>query len=162
MNSREETFVLPFYLRLMRTNAPSSGDEVWDDLVTVGRTATLEDVLSLLQERGWRPVVMGAWLSLRFDRRQVGEALLDALRESAGSLTAPPLAVAAVKIVGRDAATTLRESKARFDEFSVAALDAALESLREAPVHQVTKMDRVAFSEMMAFGERLQIALTAT
>lgn len=56
----ETTLVLPFYLKLMRLNATWIGEEVWDELVVVGPTAALDDVLWLLQVGAWRPVVMGA------------------------------------------------------------------------------------------------------
>src|SRR4051794_23866241 len=56
LSPRESTFVLPFYLKLMRTNATWVCEEVWDDLVIVGRTASLDDVLWLLAVGAWRPV----------------------------------------------------------------------------------------------------------
>jgi hypothetical protein len=43
LTPRETTFVVPFYLKLMRTNATWVGEKVWEDLVVVGRTATLDD-----------------------------------------------------------------------------------------------------------------------
>ncbi|WP_345482544.1 hypothetical protein, partial [Actinopolymorpha pittospori] len=100
LTPRETTFVVPFYLNLMRLNATWVGDEVWNDLVQVGRTAELDDVVWLLRAGAWRPVVMGAWrpvvmgawLSLRFGPGQVGTDVLAALSASEGSLTAPPLA----------------------------------------------------------------------
>jgi hypothetical protein len=161
LTARETTFVVPFYLNLMRMNAIWVGGEVWDNLVAAGRTAKLDDVLWLLGNGGWRPVVVGAWLSLRFHRDEVGEAILHALQESYGSLTAPPLAVAAVTIVGEDAETVLRQSRARSDEASVAVLDAALEQLGVDPAPEVGGEDRSAFAEMLAFAERLGAELRA-
>ena len=160
MSPRETTFVLPFYLSMMRTNATAVGERLWDDLVVVGRTATVDDVLWLLRVGAWRPVVMGAWLSLRFDRGQVGAAVSHALQESAGSLTAPPLAVAAVTILGEDAVTPLRQSKARSDEPSVPILDAALEASGSDAAREVNEQSRVVFAEMFAVGKRLRSALT--
>jgi hypothetical protein len=160
LSRRETTFVLPFYLKLMRQNATLIGDEVWDELVVAGRTAIVDDVVWLLRVGAWRPVVMGAWLSLRFDHGQVGTAVLDALQESGGSLTAPPLAVAAVTVVGEDATTVMRNSKARSDELAAAVLDAALEGLGADPAQEVSEPSRTAFSEMLAFGKRLRVALT--
>lgn len=160
LSPRETTFVLPFYLNLMRQNASWAGGEVWDELVADGRTASVDDVLWMLRVGAWRPVVMGAWLSLRFDRHDVGPAVLNALHESVGSLTAPPLTVAAVTVVGGDAAVAaLRNSKARSDEGSVAVLDAALEWLGADPEQAVSEESRASFSEMVAFGERLRDAL---
>ena len=156
---RETTFVLPFYLSMMRTNATAVGERLWDDLVVVGRTATVDDVLWLLRVGAWRPVVMGAWLSLRFDRGQVGAAVSHALQESAGSLTAPPLAVAAVTILETDAVTPLRLSRARSDGPSVPVLDAALEALGSDAVSEVNEQGRLVFSELYAVGTRLRAAL---
>jgi hypothetical protein len=152
--------VLPFYLDMMGTNVTRVGEHVWDDLVVVGRTATVDDVRWLLGEGAWRPVVMGAWLSLQFDRGEVGVAVSDALQKSAGSLTAPPLAVAALTVLGEDAVTILRQSRARSDQLSVSILDAALESLGAAPEHAVSEESRVVLSEMVAVGKRLRAALT--
>ncbi|HXH78680.1 hypothetical protein [Nocardioides sp.] len=161
LSPRETTFVVPFYLNLMGENATWVGGEVWDGVVTVGRTATLDDVLWMLRVGAWRPVVMGAWLSLRFDRAAVGAAVLDALHKSAGSLTAPPLAVAAFIVVGDEAAApALRKSMARSDEGSVGVLDAALEKLGADPGQSVSEESRASFSEMVVFGERLREALT--
>ena len=160
MSSRETTLVLPFYLSMMRTNATAVDERLWDDLVVVGRTATVDDVLWLLRVGAWRPVVMGAWLSLRFDRGQVGAAVSHALQESEGSLTAPPLAVAAVTILGEDAVTPLRQSKARSDEPSVPILDAALKALGSDEAREVNEQNRVVFAEMVAVGKRLRAALT--
>lgn len=160
LNPRETTFVLPFYMKLMGQNAPWVGGDGWDELVTVGSTATVDDVLWMLRVGAWLPTVMGAWLSLRFDRDDVGAALLDALRESRGSLTAPPLAVAAVTVVaGEVAVTALRHSNARSDKGSAAVLDAALERLGADPEQAVSEESRASFSEMVAFGERLRDAL---
>lgn len=160
LSGRETTFVVPFYLNLMRQNATWVGGEVWDELVAVGRTATVDDVLLLLGAGAWRSVVMGAWLSLRYGPDEVCEALLDALVESGGSLTAPPLAVAAVTIVGGEATVTaLNISKARSDEGSAPFLDAALERLGAEPAQDVDEDSRAAFSDMLAFGERLRDAL---
>jgi hypothetical protein len=139
LSPRETTFVLPFYLKMMRTNATGIGEQLWDDLVLVGRMATVDDVLWLLREGAWRPVVMGAWLSLRFDRGEVGAAVSHALQESAGSLTSPPLAVAAVTVLGEDAVTVLHQSRARSDELSVPILDAALDWLGGDPAHEISE-----------------------
>ncbi|WP_349699582.1 hypothetical protein [Actinopolymorpha sp. B17G11] len=152
---------MPFYLKLMGLNATWVGGEVWDDLVQVGRTAELDDVVWLLRVGAWRPVVMGAWFSLRFDLGQVGTDVLAALSASEGSLTAPPLAAAAVALTGLSAAPALRGSRARTDGASYVVLDAALESLGEEPRREVTPRDLVAFAQLLAFARRLRDALIA-
>ncbi|MGW5366623.1 hypothetical protein [Actinopolymorpha pittospori] len=161
LTPRETTFVVPFYLNLMRLNATWVGDEVWDDLVQVGRTAEHDDVVWLLRVGAWRPVVMGAWLSLRFDPGQVGTDVLAALSASEGSLTAPPLAAAAVTLTELSAAPALRDSRARADGASCVVLDAALESLGEEPRREVTPEDLEAFAQLLAFARRLRDALIA-
>jgi hypothetical protein len=162
LGPRESAGVFPFYLTEMRTNGCRVSDEVWQDLVTVGRRATLDDVLWLLGSGAGRPVVMGAWFGLRFRGDEVGAAILDALRESNDSFTAPPLVVAAVTIVGSDAAAACKRSRERSDEASVPYLDAALEHLGAKPAHEVSERTRASFAQMLAFGQRLRVALTAT
>ena len=162
LTDRETTFVLPFYRNLMGINATWIGDQVWEELVTVGVTAGMDDVLWLLRVGAWRQVVMGAWLSLRFRREEIGVAVLGGLGTSGGSLTAPPLAVAAVTIVGPDAAPSLRESKARSDGASARVMDAALLHVGAEPVGDVTEQDRADFAALVAFGARLHEALSAS
>lgn len=162
LTPRENALVLPFYLRLMGMNAVGHEPEVWDELVEVGRTATPDDVRALLRDPViWRPVVMGAWLSLRHARDDVGSVLLDALAGSAGSLTAPPLAVASVVLVGADAAESLQRSQARnARDGSGCVLDAALDHLGAEPINDVRPDDRAGFADLLAFGQRLRAALT--
>ncbi|HEY2273160.1 MAG TPA: hypothetical protein VGH30_10320, partial [Jatrophihabitantaceae bacterium] len=142
-------------------NASRTGDEVWDDLVTVGRTTTVADVVWLLGDRGWRPAVMGAWLSLRFRRDEVDAPLLQALRESRGSLTAPPLAVAVVMFASEGAEAALHETRARTDDASIPYLDAALERLGADPMDDVSTKHRAVFDALVSFAERLRAALSA-
>lgn len=67
MDPVEERLALPFYLKMMGTNAAHNAESLWDDLVDVGRGATLAEVQQLLAPDHWRPVVMGAWLGLKFE-----------------------------------------------------------------------------------------------
>jgi len=161
LNPRETTFVLPFYLKLMRSNATWVGHEVWDGLVATGRTADIDDVVWLLRVGAWRPVVMGAWLSLRFGPEEILSEVLEALQGSGGSLTAPPLATAAVILGGPAALPALRDSQARLDEGSCPTLDAAIGQLGADAPGVVGQEQKTAFAEMVAFGTRLQHALTS-
>lgn len=86
--------VLPFYLSLMRTNASGRGFDL-DRLAAVSAETTNDEVIALLRS-DWRPRVMGAWLSIGRTTEPVTTALLDSIETSQGSLTAPPLAVAAI------------------------------------------------------------------
>jgi len=86
--------VLPFYLSLMRTNASDRGFDL-GRLSAVSAETTNDEVIALLRA-DWRPRVMGAWLSIGRTDEPVTTALLESLETSQGSLTAPPLAVAAV------------------------------------------------------------------
>src|SRR3954471_20134945 len=100
MDPVEERLVLPFYLKMMRENAIEGASELWGSLVIAGREAELDEVQRLLRLGAWRPVVMGAWFSLRFTADQVGQDLLGAIDRCFGSLAAPPLAVVAGELVG--------------------------------------------------------------
>lgn len=57
--------------------------------------------------------------------------------------------------------TVLHNSSARSDQLSATVLDAALEFLGANPEEGVSAKNRAAFSEMLAFGERLRAALKA-
>lgn len=171
MNRAEKRLVAPFYLDMMRSNALGLDSRTRRRLVRAGRAAKLEDVRYLLaggssqvpQVDGvflhWRPVVMGAWLSLRFEPDEVKEALIYALDHSAGDLTALPLASATVILVGTESATTLRSNGLRSmdrEANTVAYLDAALETLGEAPVNAVDEGARASFAKLLAFGRELR------
>ena len=103
VNALEERAVAPFYLRMMGANAPGCSRELWEPLVDVGKTLSLDHVQWLLRVGGWRPVVMGAWFSTRFTAAEIGADLQRAMRMSAGSLTALPLAAATAQMFGMDA-----------------------------------------------------------
>jgi len=103
----EDRFVAPFYLAMMGTNAIEHADaDLLRRVVAVGRDASVRDVVWLLRGE-WRPRVMGAWFSLLHDGEAVTRAVLQALETSRGSLTAPPLAVAAVLLADHEAESAL-------------------------------------------------------
>lgn len=98
----------PFYLKMMRINAAEHGLSLAPDISRVAPSVAPEDVIALLRDH-WRPRVMGAWLSVRYEGAEVRRAVLHALETSLGSLDAPPLAVAAVVLGGPDAAPSLEK-----------------------------------------------------
>lgn len=171
MNRAETRLVAPFYLDMMGSNALWLHVRKRRRLVRRGRTVSLEDVHYLLSGGSlemtqgdrvflhWRPVVMGAWLSLRFEPDEVKDALLYSLDHTAGDLTALPLASATVILVGSESAGTLRSNRLRSmdrEAHTVAYLDAALESLGEAPENAVDDDVRASFAELIAFGRQLR------
>jgi hypothetical protein len=99
-------FVQPFYLDMMRTNAAEGGATHLAALRGLAREVTDDIVIDLLRDP-WRSTVMGAWFSMTRDspavRREVGRALA----MSDGTLTSPPLTVAAVVLEGESAAPLL-------------------------------------------------------
>jgi hypothetical protein len=115
---REARLVRPFYLDMMGLNAPGQIDSTLRALMKVGRRVTADDVNELLQsDGGWRPVVMGAWFSLKFTPEAVGPGLMSALRRCEGTLTAPPLAVSAALLLGTAASPALLDCIERDAEY---------------------------------------------
>ena len=57
----------------------------------------------------WRPRRVGAWFTFVHTEPEVGSALLMSLRTSRGTLTAPDLGFAAVRILGVNALPALHE-----------------------------------------------------
>lgn len=126
-----EEMIAPFYLNMMGLNALSAPMELLTEVVETGRLLSAVNVVELLRD-SWRPLVMGAWFSLLQDDDTVNEALLQALSSSLGSLTSPPLSVAAIVLTGAKAVPFLQEYLRRDLEFSYGAsgfVSAALEHL---------------------------------
>lgn len=154
--------MLPFYLKMMGLNTLHNAADLWDDLVRVGRTARLNEVQQLLAPDHWRPVVMGAWFSLRFGPQDIGPALLDAIGRSRGSLTAPPLAVVTSFLVGADASAQLNAYIQRdlaMQHGSASFVAAVVESLDDSTVVACDDRDRTAFATMFGIARRLRAAL---
>jgi hypothetical protein len=107
MADLESRFVWPFCLDMLGTNPLRLSDERRTALIAAGRTATVGDVRSLLRVGAWRNVVMGAWFSLAVAPESIMQDLVAAMSRSAGSLTAPPLAVAASIVAGQAAAPAM-------------------------------------------------------
>ncbi|WP_090968659.1 hypothetical protein [Nocardioides exalbidus] len=162
MNQVEERLAQPFYLKMMGLNARAEIDELWDDLVVAGRSAGLAEVTQLLRPGHWRPLVMGAWFSLKFDRDQVGDALTEAVSSCQGSLTAPPLAVATATILGPDASAplmTYATSETGQMDGSGAFVAAVVESVDPARASLVLEdRDLEAAAEMLGLARRLRDA----
>ncbi|MEI7055519.1 hypothetical protein WBG06_06860 [Nocardioides sp. CCNWLW239] len=107
----------------------------------------------------WRPVVMGAWLSLACTPDEITDDLLFSLARCDGDLTAAPLCTAAVLLAGDAAVEPLRSHRLRADEYeadSVMFLDAALEHLDEIPVNPVDEGMKAHFQQLVEFGLRLR------
>ena len=155
MSPDEDRFVAPFYLAMMGTNAIEHAEaDLLRRVVAVGRDASVVDVVWLLRGE-WRPRVMGAWFSLLHDTEAVTRAVLQSLETSHGSLTAPPLAVAAVLLAKHEAQSSLAEYVAQdvlHHWGSAAFVGAAIEHLgRRAPV-ELTERDRSSFRQLHAIG----------
>jgi hypothetical protein len=107
LNDLVDRCVVPYYLKMMNRNAVEYGADLVDEIATVGRSITDEDVETLLRS-DWRPRVMGAWFSPVHDVQPVRSALLKSLETAGGYLTAPPLAAAAAALSGEGALDSLR------------------------------------------------------
>lgn len=109
LQARRHEIVSPFYLHMMGINAIRYGAEHRDAVIETGATVTPDDVRSLLRS-GWREQSMGAWyaLVLPAEASMIVADVLAALERSRGTLTAPPLAVAAVTLAWTEALPSLR------------------------------------------------------
>ena len=96
---RRAALVDPYYLGMMQLNGLDADEPLLRSVAASGRTTSSDEVVALLRD-AWRERVMGAWFALFHDERDVGEALASSLETATGSLTAPPLAVAAVRRAG--------------------------------------------------------------
>lgn len=88
----------PYYLKMMGLNAVDVSSDLLREIAAMARTTTEEETISLLRAE-WRPCVMGAWIATTKRGNDVADAVSMALMRSLGSLTAPPLAIAAVTLV---------------------------------------------------------------
>jgi hypothetical protein len=158
----EARLVAPYYLSMMGSNALDVGAAAWAPMVTAGRSATAEEVVGLLASENWRPVVMGAWFSLRHDASEVAPCLVEAVGRSQGWLTAPPLAVAAALVVGPAAGQALTAYVSRFagsGEESTGFVAAAAAALGSASLRRASRSDRAAYTQLLEVAERLRTAL---
>lgn len=158
-DERLQELVTPFYLQMVRVNALEMDDELLAGVAANGRTASVDEVLGLLQD-SWRPRVMGAWYALFHDDPQIPEAVADCLRSSSGTLTSPPLAVSAVVLLGSEALGAL-EFHAEQDSSHVwgghGFLAAALEHLGvTASTGRPEDRHRAEFDGLLAVARRLR------
>jgi hypothetical protein len=161
MNPVEERLALPFYLKMMGTNANRNAEALWDELVSAGGAASLAEVQQLLAPDHWRPVVMGAWFALRFDADEIGSDLVGAMERCRGSLTAPPLAIACALVLGRDAGRTLASYVERDDarDGSATFVSAVHELFCGTNPASADGDERAAVADMLEVGRRLRTAL---
>src|SRR5262249_20764453 len=151
--------IQPFYLQMMRLNALDDGLALLPAIVKRASTLDADDVVQLLSDDEWRFVVMGAWFALLRDEADVREAVLRGLEASLGSLTSPPLCIAAVVLAGRDALPALVQyavaDQARgYGACGFAA--AAAEHLGGSVACEPSETDRNDFAALLAFAERLR------
>lgn len=124
----ETRCVLPFYLKMMGLNAMQYPVD-YPSLAAVGQRTSDDEVIRLLRG-AWRPRAMGAWFSVGRRDPDVLKTLLWSLTTSAGSLTAPPLATAAIANAGVRAIDALRgylETEVAHSDGSGRFIGAALE-----------------------------------
>lgn len=163
LNPIESRFVKPYYLKMMGLNALHLADHLWATLIETGRGVSAADVRWMLGTGHWRPVVMGAWFSLAVPAERIADDLLIAMTESKGSLTAPPLAVAAALGAGRAAVPAMinfinfnMEPTRRDGSESIVA--AAIEHLGAGPHMVPSDSARQSFNDLWDVGSRLRNA----
>jgi hypothetical protein len=160
----EKRLAHPFYLKMMGLNALHNAGVLWDDMIRAGHDATEAEVKQLLAPDHWRPVVMGSWFSLKFDRDQVGDNLLSAIGLCRGTLTAPPLSVAAAVVIGEEAALPLADYIERDLERQYGAasfVGAVVEHLGAVAPVSPEDRDRNGLVNMLDLASRFRSALTA-
>ena len=144
---------------MMGTNAIEHAEaDLLRRVVAAGRDASAADVVWLLRG-AWRPRVMGAWFSLLHDSEAVTLAVLQSLETSHGSLTAPPLAVAAVVLANHEAQSALAAYVAQdvlHGWGSAAFVGAAMEQLGTRAPMEVSQRDRSDFEQMHAIAEAVR------
>lgn len=155
----EKRCVVPFYLKMMGLNALNSTVQ-FRALRKVAAKTTDEEVAALLAA-DWRSRVMGAWFACGRAER-VADELLSSLETSAGTLTAPPLAAAAVHGL-RERAVPALSAYLRNDLEqgwgSAAFIAAALELLDAAPDDvKVANGDRRNVAGMLTVARTLAAA----
>ena len=162
MTSLEERAVLPFYLKMMRLNALHHAFDLWPELVTEAKAVTLDDAKWLLGVGAWRPVVMGAWFSVRFPAAEIGQELRRAMTASQGSLTAPPLAVACVVVSGIDAVPEMGQyvEADPGQDGSTGFVAAGIEYLGGPSSGSVADEDRQAFKRLVHVATSLHASVT--
>ncbi|WP_382304488.1 hypothetical protein [Herbiconiux sp. UC225_62] len=95
-----KVYTAPFYLSM---NFDNPDPEQLRRIASLGRDAELQEILWMLETSEWRSRRMGAWFSLVRPEPEVGTAVLASLRTADGYLTAPDLAVVAVRLLGTEA-----------------------------------------------------------
>lgn len=150
--------VKPFYLQMMGLNALSAEPSLIADVGRAAAKAKVDDVIALLRDT-WRPEVVGAWFSVVKESDEINATVLDALSKSYGSLTAPPLAVAAMTLVGGEALPALstyleRDLAASYG--SAGFIAASIEHLGAEPSVQAEPDDRDNVAGMLTIAAQLR------
>jgi Family of unknown function (DUF6000) len=155
---RRAALVDPYYLAMMQLNGLDADESLLRTLAASGRTTSSAEVAALLGD-AWRERVMGAWFALFHDERDVGEALARSLETAAGSLAAPPLAVAAVRVLGAGACDPLARYAAEDAAHAWGACGFAAAALThlgsDTAACPPTAEDRHAFAGLLAVAHTL-------
>jgi hypothetical protein len=153
-----ESYVLPFYMQL-----PTHSAELVPSVAATGREAPLADILELLGS-DWRPRQVGAWFAIVRDEPEVLPAVLESLRTSRGSLTAPELAVAAIVLCGEEAIPALLDYQTAETERNFGRcgeISAARELLgARSPLGPASDEERARFARYLRVATDLQSADT--
>lgn len=157
MDALIDHYVVPYYLKMMRTNAPHPKLIAAVREAAASITASETEQLLLAQ---WRPRVMGAWYAAVRPRHEIGEALVESLRTCAGDLTAPPLITATVLVLGGDgqpalmtyASAAAKNSYLGAQGFVAAAIEEVSGSV---PDRQPSEADRLQLQRMLDVGRSL-------
>jgi hypothetical protein len=102
-------FVKPIYLTVHMDRPFDLGQAL--RLSELARQATIEEVQWMLATH-WRPRRVGAWFTLVHSGHELDAPLLESLRTSQGTLTAPELGFAAARRLGSAALPALHEYQA--------------------------------------------------
>jgi len=155
---RRASLVDPYYLGMMQLNGLDADESLLRSLAASGRTTSSDEVAALLRD-AWRERVMGAWFALFHDERDLGEALASSLATASGSLTAPPLAVAAVVVLGTGACDALAHYAVEDAAHGWGACGFAAAALTHldgaAAACQPTDDDRQAFTALLGVARSL-------
>jgi len=99
-----QKYVVPYYM-----NRTGSTDESAREFVEVARTASADDVISLLSNSGWREQRVGALLALVRDETSVRAALFAGLLAARTAYAVSHLVVTVYEVAGADGIPALEE-----------------------------------------------------
>lgn len=160
LEADKQRLIAPYYMRMMSTNVVGEGDDLATEVAALAQTLSVADVVELLRSE-WRPRVMGAWFGGARTEIAVGDEVLASLDTCFGSLTSPPLVVAAllhrrpttaerlIRYVERDRANGWGSAG-----FALAAVEYLRGPAEDGLLS--TDADRRTLAAMLEFGSRLR------